>query len=90
MGSSPAVIHFAYLGSINNIIDIDGIVNLGALEITGKMTPVFLHVVGDGENRGLFEEKLKSKGIKAEFYGAVYEEAVKVNIFSRCMFWDRI
>ena len=66
---SPAVIHFAYLGSINNIIDIDGIVNF--LEITGKMTPVFLHVVGDGENRGLFEEKLKSKGIKAEFYGAV-------------------
>ena len=46
------------------------------------MTPVFLHVVGDGENRGLFEEKLKSKGIKAEFYGAVYEEAVKAEIFS--------
>ena len=82
--STPAVIHFAYLGSINNIIDINGIVNF--LEITRKMTPVFLHVVGDGENRGLFEEKLKSKGIKAEFYGAVYEEAVKAEIFSRCMF----
>ena len=25
--STPAVIHFAYLSSINNIIDIDGIVN---------------------------------------------------------------
>ena len=49
---SPAVIHFAYLGSINNIIDIDGIVNF--LEITGKMTPVFLHVVGDGENERAF------------------------------------
>ncbi len=42
---------FCHLGSINNIIDIDGIVNFP--EITEKMTPVFLHVVGDGENRGL-------------------------------------
>ena len=63
--STPAVIHFAYLGSINNIIDIDGIVNF--LEITGKMIPVFLHVVGDGENRGLFEEKLKARALRQNF-----------------------
>ena len=35
---SPAVIHFTYLGSINNIIDIDGIVNFP--EITENDTGI--------------------------------------------------
>lgn len=82
--NDQSIIHFAYLGSINHIIDIEGIVNF--LEIIGKQRSVFLHVVGDGENRLLFEEKLKSKGIQAKFYGAVYEEAKKAEIFARCMF----
>lgn len=77
-------LHFAYLGSINNIIDIEEIVNF--LEHVQARKEVFLHVIGDGENRTVFEEALKSKGIDAKFYGAVYDETVKEEIFSRCMF----
>ncbi len=79
-----SVIHFAYLGSINNIIDIEGITEF--LEAVKLIKPVCLHVVGDGEKRAIFEEALKSKEIDARFYGAVYEEEKKKEIFSRCAF----
>ena len=82
--SNHSVIHFAYLGSINNIIDKEGIT--GFLEAVKSMKPVCLHVVGDGEKKALFEETLKSKGIDAHFYGAVYEEEKKKEIFSKCAF----
>lgn len=82
--SDRSVIHFAYLGSINNIIDTEGIT--GFLEAVKSMKQVCLHVVGDGEKRALFEETLKSKGIDAHFYGAVYEEEKKKEIFSKCAF----
>src|SRR5699024_1181741 len=42
-------VHLAYLGSINNIIDISKIKEV--IEAFGKHKPVTLHIVGDGESK---------------------------------------
>ena len=45
-----------------------------------------VHVIGDGENRETFLEKLKSRGLEAEYYGAVYDEEAKRRILEKCGF----
>lgn len=77
-------LHIAYLGSINNIIDIDTIVKI--LSAVNRSRKVLLHVVGDGENRETLLQKLRENQIEALYHGAVYEEEKKEDIFSRCSF----
>ena len=77
-------LHFVYLGSINYIIDISRIVEI--METVQKTRRAVLHVIGDGENRELFESVLKEREIKAIFYGAIYDEEEKKKLFSKCSF----
>ncbi len=77
-------ISLCYLGSINNIIDIDLISALIA-EIS-KKTTVKLHIIGDGENRDSFIEKSKAAGADVVFHGKVYDTAEKQAIFDSCDF----
>lgn len=77
-------LNICYLGSINNIIDMDTIGEL--LSAINKRRPVFLHIIGEGENRGEFLEKLEACGIPFKYYGALYDEEKKRAIFSKCAF----
>ncbi len=80
----PECLHIVYLGSINHIIDMEMIA--GLLEKIQRHEKLKLHIVGDGENREAFLKLLKEKKIETEYYGAVYEEEKKREIFRRCSF----
>ncbi len=77
-------LQLAYLGAINNIIDIDGIVRL--LKKLDREKPVLLHVIGDGENRETFLNALKAAGISYEYHGAVFDESEKHKILEQCSY----
>ena len=77
-------LHIAYLGSINHIIDMELIVDI--LRFVDQKKKVRLHVIGDGESREVFLEKLEAQGIETEYYGILYEEEKKQKIFQQCSF----
>lgn len=73
-----------YLGSINNIINIDLIVKLvGAIN---KRKKVVLHIIGKGERKEEFLETLKENNIEYVFYGEVYDQNEQNRIFEKCAF----
>lgn len=77
------VIRFAYLGSMNSIIDIDGICGvIQSFVSSGKTCE--LHAIGDGESRDKFEDAVKSTGCKTQFYGPVFDELEKIRILAPC------
>ena len=69
-----------YLGSINNIIDIDCIGNI----IRSVGGPVDLHIIGDGESREALISGAKEAGANVIFHGKVYDRAEKQAIMDRC------
>ena len=75
---------FTYLGSINNIIDIDLIVKI--LYEINKTTKVRLDIIGDGENRENLLTKLKENNIDYIYYGKIYDEKRKYEIFNKSHF----
>lgn len=77
-------IDLAYLGSINNIIDIPRICNL--IRALVAKIPVTVHVIGNGENKDLFLEGLKKAGADVKFYGELYDMDEKQRIFDQCHF----
>lgn len=76
-------ISFAYLGSMNNIIDIDGICSVieGFVNLGYK---VRLHAIGCGENEENFRNRVNKTGCISHFYGALYDEETKVKILAPC------
>jgi glycosyltransferase involved in cell wall biosynthesis len=75
-------LELCYLGAINNIIsipDICGLIN----QLTAKK-PVTLHIIGKGERQEEFVEEAQKAGAEVIFYGAVYDEAKKLEIMNRC------
>jgi len=76
------ILRFLYLGSINNIIDIEGIVKL--LAEVQKLRKVELHIVGDGETRSRFIDLLKEHRVLVNFYGYIYDHNKLEEIASRC------
>lgn len=82
-------LEIAYLGAINNIIDIDGIVRLMQV-LNQRLEPdgrnVLLHVVGDGENRDNFLRALKQAGIEYIYHGSIFNEAEKEKILRHCSY----
>lgn len=75
-------IHIAYLGSINNIIDIQLITEL--LSYVNKKRHVILNVIGDGESREIFLSSVAAAGIEAHYHGAIFDEAKKQSILQSC------
>lgn len=82
--ADPEYIHMAYLGSINNIIDINAIVEI--LEEVNKQKRVKFHVIGSGEKEETFLQILEQKKIETKYYGSIYDESQKREILSRCSF----
>ena len=75
-------LRIAYIGAINNIIDIPRIAYLlGALNRRRK---VIADIIGEGEHRDDFIRELRNRGIETVCRGAVYEEERKKEILSRC------
>ena len=83
------LLKIAYLGAINNIIDIDGIIRLlqilnQRLKLEGRSA--LLHVIGDGENKETFLQALKTAEIEYQYHGAVFDETEKDKILSHCSY----
>lgn len=78
------IINLCYLGSINNIIDIKGIVNL--IYKLNKVKPTKLHIIGEGESKNTLIEKVLKIGAKIEDHGNIYDANRKQEIFNKCMF----
>lgn len=77
-------INLCYLGSINNIIDMDLIVEM--CKAIGQYKPVTLHIIGAGEKKEEFLQLLKGNQVDVCDYGAVYDEREKQKIFDNCHF----
>jgi glycosyltransferase involved in cell wall biosynthesis len=75
-------LNVCYLGSINNIIDIDKICKL--LSLVNKKRKVIVHIVGKGEKEYIFKEELKKECIEFKSYGPIYDNVKKQAIFNNC------
>lgn len=73
-----------YLGSINNIIDIELIIKL--LQEIKKYKSVVLHIIGDGENKQALLEALLEADIEVEDHGKIFNEIEKIKVFDQCHF----
>ncbi len=75
-------INLCYLGSINNIIDID---RIGMIIKEFKiLKPVELHIVGDGENRDRLINVAEESGASVVFHGSIYIRDEKQKVFDMC------
>jgi glycosyltransferase involved in cell wall biosynthesis len=70
------------LGSINNIIDIDTIVEI--VKQIQKHKPVSMHIIGDGENREKLISEVKGTGAEVIYHGKVYDREEKQQILDGC------
>ncbi|MBE6975828.1 MAG: glycosyltransferase family 4 protein [Ruminococcaceae bacterium] len=77
-------INLCYLGSANNVVDIDAIAALiGQIK---QFKPVTLHIIGFGERMQTLVDMAQNAGAKVEQYGVIYDAARKQQILSRCHF----
>ena len=75
---------FCYLGSINNIIDIDLIVYF--LCTCAKVRKVKLHIIGGGEKKALLIEQLRQNSILVIDHGYIFEQEKKQEILDQCQY----
>lgn len=75
-------INLCYLGSINNIIDIDTIGRI--IGKCRKFRPVKLIIAGNGEKKYELCNTAKAAGAKVDFRGTVYDREKKQRIFDSC------
>lgn len=75
-------VSLCYLGSINNIIDIDGIVRV--INTCLKKRETTLHIIGDGEKKKELVRKVKATGAEIIDHGKVYDQTIKQQIFDSC------
>jgi len=77
-------INLCYLGSVNNIIDMDKIVEIcKGIEV---YKPVTLHLIANGEKKDEFLQLLESNAVNVCDHGAVYDDEKKQQIFDQCHF----
>lgn len=77
-------VNLCYLGSINNIIDIEKIKIITSS--INKIKQTTLHIIGDGEKKQTLIDEINSTGAKVEYHGKVYETNKKQEIFNKCHF----
>jgi len=77
-------IHLCYLGSINNIIDVPKIKAI--VKLIHEIKPVTFHIIGDGENKDVLINEIKSTGALVEYHGKIYDNQKKQDIFDKCHF----
>ncbi len=77
-------ISLCYLGSINNIIDIDMITDLCAKINLLKSTT--LHIIGTGESKQELLDKLIDKNVNFIDHGLIFDPVEKQRIFNQCQY----
>jgi len=75
----------AYLGSINNVVDIPVISDLIS-ELVCSSFDVRLKIIGTGERTDEFVESLRHSGATVEYFGAIFDKQVIMDIFTGCHF----
>lgn len=75
-------ISLCYLGSINNIIDINGIANV--VNICQKKMNTVLHIIGNGEKKNVLKNKIIELGAAVVDHGEIYDRIDKQKIFDSC------
>lgn len=78
------ILKLCYLGSINHIIDIDGICHV--VELLNKKYAVDVRIIGKGERKDALLDSLKKIGAEINYYGAIYDEAEKFRLLGDCDF----
>lgn len=78
------ILKLCYLGSINHIIDIDGIYQV--VKLLSKSYAVDVKIIGKGERTDVFLDTLNKTGAKINYYGAIYDEAEKFRLLCNCDF----
>lgn len=78
-------ITLAYLGSINNITDINKI-TLIIKWLQKKGNHISIKIIGDGANRYELEQKLIDTGAEVDYFGKIYDEIKKIEILGKCDF----
>ena len=77
-------IHLAYLGSINNIIDIPKIKEI--IVAINEIKPVTLHIIGDGESKQELIRAAELAGASVVYHGKIYDPQKKQDVFDKCHF----
>ncbi len=77
-----SVLRYIYLGSINNLIDIDFIIEI--LKCSSQLVQTELHIIGEGEKLNQLLKLCNENNIKTISYGIVYDEKRKADIFRQC------
>lgn len=75
-------LNYCYLGSMNNIIDIDLIQQI--LIESSKLKPTTLHIIGGGEKKNDLINGLSSSSVKVVDHGFIYDQDKKQEIFDQC------
>jgi hypothetical protein len=78
-------LRFAYLGSMNSILDIEGICAVIKNCIHDGYA-CELYAIGDGNSRLAFEDAVRKLGCETYFYGALFDEKEKIKILTPCDF----
>ena len=78
------ILSYLYLGSVNNLIDIDLLLKI--LIESSKKKKVILNVIGKGERLKDLEEGCKFNDIIINLYGAIYDDNEKEKIFRESHF----
>ena len=81
---SEEELHLCYLGSINNVIDIDYIVKM-CIDI-GRYAKIVLHIIGEGEKREELLKRIADTGAEVIYHGFLFEQEKKQAIFDTCHF----
>lgn len=77
-------ISLCYLGSINNIINIDYIRKF--VDKLSQKKKVTVHIIGKGEYEEELCDSIKNVGGDVVFYGPIYDDGKKKEIASQCHF----
>ena len=77
------LVKFAYLGSMNHILDIDGICGI-IRSFIEKGWRAELHAIGIGEKKEEFEKNVRELGCQTRFYGGIFDEMEKIKILAPC------
>lgn len=78
------VTQFAYIGSLNNIIDVDLIIEV-LIEVK-KYKEILFKIIGDGEKKKELIDLCDLYNIPYIDYGAVYDDSEKYRILKDCQF----
>lgn len=76
------VLRLCYLGSINHIIDIEGISHV--VRFLSNEYHVEVRVIGKGESKDAFLQTLKEAGAVVDYCGAIYDEQEKFELLKDC------